>query len=118
MGVDVLQLPLTESGNQYAVVFLDYLTKWAEAFPVANLECSNNCPTTCGRDFLPSWSTPGIALRSRCKFLIGDSPGSLQVVEHEESEHLWLPPTNRWSSRTFQLYTLTHDCQMCTEEWE
>ena len=36
MGVDVLQLPLTESGNQYAVVFLDYLTKWAEAFPVAN----------------------------------------------------------------------------------
>ena len=36
MGVDVLQLPLTESGNQYAIVFLDYLTKWAEVFPVAN----------------------------------------------------------------------------------
>ena len=36
MGVDVLQLPLTESGNHYVVVFLDYLTKWAEAFPVAN----------------------------------------------------------------------------------
>ena len=35
-GVDVLQLPLTESGNQYAIVFLDYLTKWAEVFPVAN----------------------------------------------------------------------------------
>ena len=32
MGVDVLQLPLTESGNQYAIVFLDYLTKWAEVF--------------------------------------------------------------------------------------
>ena len=36
MGVDVLQLPLTESGNQYVVVFMDYLTKWVEAFAVAN----------------------------------------------------------------------------------
>ena len=36
MEVIVLQLLLTESGNQYAVVFLDYLTKWAEAFSVAN----------------------------------------------------------------------------------
>ena len=34
VGVDVLQLPLTESGNQYVVIFLDYLTKWVEAFAV------------------------------------------------------------------------------------
>ena len=27
IGVDILQLPLTESGNHYVVVFLDYLTK-------------------------------------------------------------------------------------------
>ena len=33
--VDVLQLhvPLTSSGNRYVVVFMDYLTKWVEAFP-------------------------------------------------------------------------------------
>ena len=36
MEVDVLQLPLTESGNRYVVVFLDYLTKWVEAFAVSN----------------------------------------------------------------------------------
>jgi len=36
MGVDVLQLPLTLDGNQYAVVFIDYLTKWVEAFAVAD----------------------------------------------------------------------------------
>ena len=34
IGVDVLQLPLTQSGNRYAVVFVDYLTKWVEAFTV------------------------------------------------------------------------------------
>ena len=32
VGVDVLQLPLTESGNKYVVVFLDCLRKWVEAF--------------------------------------------------------------------------------------
>lgn len=36
MGVDVLQLPLTFEGNQYAVVFIDYLTKWVEVFAVPN----------------------------------------------------------------------------------
>ena len=30
----VLQLPTTFEGNKYAVVFLDYLTKWAEVFAV------------------------------------------------------------------------------------
>lgn len=36
VGVDVLQLPLTTSGNRYVVCFLDYLTKWIEAFPVSD----------------------------------------------------------------------------------
>lgn len=34
LAVDVLQLPLTARGNRYVVVFLDYFTKWAEAFAV------------------------------------------------------------------------------------
>ena len=36
VGVDVLQLPRTRRGNRYAVVFVDYLTKWPEVFPVAD----------------------------------------------------------------------------------
>ena len=34
MGVDVIQFVRSNSGNQYAVVFVDYLTKWVEAFPM------------------------------------------------------------------------------------
>ena len=36
VGVDVLQLPKSSHGNCYAVVFLDYLTKWPEVFPAAD----------------------------------------------------------------------------------
>ena len=34
VGVDILKLPLTYDGNQYVLVFIDYLTKWVEAFPI------------------------------------------------------------------------------------
>ena len=33
VGVDVIQFPQSHSGNQYAVVFMDYLTKWPEVYP-------------------------------------------------------------------------------------
>ena len=32
VGVDVIQFIKSYSGNQYAVVFTDYLTKWPEVF--------------------------------------------------------------------------------------
>ena len=34
VGVDVLQLPMSTDGNKYAVVFMDYFTKWQEVFAV------------------------------------------------------------------------------------
>ncbi len=32
VGVDVIKFTMSASGNQYAVVFVDYLTKWPEVF--------------------------------------------------------------------------------------
>ena len=34
VGVDVIQFQKSNAGNQYAVVFIDYLTKWPEVFAV------------------------------------------------------------------------------------
>ena len=36
VGVDIVQLPRSWRGNQYAVVFIDYLTKWPDVFPVSD----------------------------------------------------------------------------------
>ena len=44
VGVDVLQLPKTRNGNRYAVVFIDYLTKWPEVFATAD----QTAPTIAG----------------------------------------------------------------------
>ena len=33
VGVDVVQFVRSDAGNQYAAVFIDYLTKWVEVFP-------------------------------------------------------------------------------------
>ena len=32
VGVDIMELPLTQNGNRYVVTFIDYLTNWVESF--------------------------------------------------------------------------------------
>lgn len=36
MGVDIIQYPKSANGNRYAVVFVDFLTKWPEVFATAD----------------------------------------------------------------------------------
>ena len=40
VGVDVVKLPKSGRGHQYAVVFMDYLTKWPEVYPVRDQSAS------------------------------------------------------------------------------
>ena len=69
VGVDVLQLPKSSCGNQYPVVFMDYMTKWPEVYPtrdqtaptiaqllVEKIVCRHGVPgeilSDCGANFL------------------------------------------------------------------
>ena len=36
VGVDIMDLPVTEAGNKHVVVFWDFLTKWPLVFPVSD----------------------------------------------------------------------------------
>ena len=36
IGVDIIQFPCSYDGNKYALVFMDYLTKWPEVFAIAD----------------------------------------------------------------------------------
>ena len=36
LGVDIIHLPKTTRGHQYAIVFVDCMTKWPEVFAVEN----------------------------------------------------------------------------------
>lgn len=36
VGVDIMELSLTVNGKKYVIVFVDYLTKWVEAYAAAD----------------------------------------------------------------------------------
>jgi len=68
VGVDVLQLPKSFEGNQYAIVFVDYLTKWPEVFAVKDQSALTICKVASGGHYLSPWSSRRIALRAWGKF--------------------------------------------------
>ena len=70
VAVDILQLPLTADSNRYFAVFMDYLTKWPEVFPMADqkprLRPSSLEGVYAATEFLSS-----------CEFFIRTDPRSL-----------------------------------------
>ena len=87
--VDILQLLRTLDGNCYVVVFVDYLTKWVEAFStsdqraettamlfVENIVCRHGVPkellSDCGPNFLS---------------------GSMQAARSKENKHIQISST-------------------------
>ena len=62
VGVDVIQF-VRSNCNQYAIVFIDYLTKWVEVFVTQDkmaLTIAHLLVTECDRGDKLSWSAPGV----------------------------------------------------------
>ena len=64
VGVDVLQLPKTKRGNRYAVVFIDYLTKWPEVYATQDQTTPTIAKLLVEGINKPSWRTQSASVRS------------------------------------------------------
>ena len=96
VGVDIIQFPCSYDGNKYAVIFVDYLTKWPEAFAIPD-QTAETIARIFVEEIISRHGVPGKLLSDRgANFL----SGQLQEVYHapyghQEAEYLSLSPTDR-----------------------
>ena len=71
VGVDVIQFPRSKDGNKYAIVFMDYLTKWPEVFAVPD-QTANTIARLLVEEIVSRHGVPSEVLSDRGKaFLSG-----------------------------------------------
>ena len=97
IGVDVVQLPRTRRGNRYAVVFMDYLTKWPEVYATTD-QTTPTIARLLVEEIISRHGVPRQLLSDR-----GPAFLSKLVLEvwycygSEKGKHHSIPSTNRWS---------------------
>ena len=64
VGVDVMELPRTERGNRYVLVFQDFLTKWPLVFPMPDQK-SQRIAELLVREVIPLFGVPEALLSDR-----------------------------------------------------
>ena len=64
VGVDVMELPLTEQGNRYVLVFQDFLSKWPLVFPMPDQK-SIWIAQILGQEVVPLFGVPEALLSDR-----------------------------------------------------
>ena len=78
VGVDIIQFPCSYDGNKYAVIFVDYLTKWPEAFAIPD-QTAETIARIFVEEIISRHGVPGKLLSDRgANFL----SGLLQEVYH------------------------------------
>uniref|UniRef100_A0A1X7U6W1 Integrase catalytic domain-containing protein n=1 Tax=Amphimedon queenslandica TaxID=400682 RepID=A0A1X7U6W1_AMPQE len=63
-GVDIMELPVTQRGNRYVIVFQDFLTKWPMVFP-APAQKANRIARLVAEEILPLFGVPECLLSDR-----------------------------------------------------
>ena len=64
IAVDIMELPLTEQGNRYVIVFQDFLTKWPLVFPVPDQKAIR-IARLIAEEVLPLFGVPDALLSDR-----------------------------------------------------
>jgi len=72
MSVDILgPLPESEKGNKYVAVFMEYLTRWPEAYPIATAD-AQTMATLIRDHIIPRFGPPQILLSDRGSIFLSD----------------------------------------------
>ena len=64
IGVDIMELPVTEQGNRYVIVFQDFLTKWPLVFPAPDQKAIRLARLV-AEEILPLFGVPDALLSDR-----------------------------------------------------
>ena len=64
IGVDIMELPITERGNKYVIVFQDFLTKWPLIFPAPDQKAIRIAHLV-AEEILPLFGVPDALLSDR-----------------------------------------------------
>ena len=64
VGVDIMELPVTTTGNRYVLVFQDHLTKWPMVFPMPDQK-SERIATLLVEEVVPFFGVPEALLSDR-----------------------------------------------------
>lgn len=71
IGMDLIgKLSLTDSGNQYICVMVDYVTKWPQAYPIVNKSAKE--VTDCLLKFVHQFETPKRVLTDQGKEFVNE----------------------------------------------
>ena len=122
VGVDFVgPLPRTAAGNEYALVFTDYLTKWPEAFATPNCTASTVAQFLL-EDIIPRHGCPAIFLSDRAQAFWGkvmEAVNKIVGIKHIFSS-AWHPQTNGLTERFNKTLcqTLKSYCNKRHKDWD
>ena len=108
MGVDVMDLPQTESGNKHVLVFQDFLSKWLMAFPIPDQKTERIIKLLV-EELVPSFGVPEALLSDRGTNLLSNlmkDVCNLLGIE-KLSTTAYHPQCDGWVNRGIQLLMKT-----------
>ena len=96
VSVDIIHFPRSCEGNQYAVVFMDYLTKWPKVFPVPD-QSAATVTRLVVEEIVSRHGVPAEVLSDRGRaFLSGLMKEVKELLGVSQGKHFGIPPANRW----------------------
>ena len=121
IGVDVIQFPRSSDGNHYAVVFMDYLTKWPEVFAVPD-QTAATIAKLLVEEIISRHGVPAEVLSDRgCAFLSGlMKEVELLLGSHKVNTTAYHPQTDGLVERFNRTLTamLTKTAERGGRDWD